>query len=655
MGHHFPRVFHYSVLKRNGCLALVVLCCVTGLSARGDDAVNEQSTVSPSALKRMSVEELLAQSVVSASRQPEPWSQAASDIFLIRGQSAAATGATTLPDLLRLSTSLFVAQTSASQWAVNARGFVRSNGFSNKLLVMIDGRTVYSPLFSNVFWDSTSVFLPDLARIEVISGPAGATWGANAVNGVINIQTKSARETLGGLVFTSWGTEEKNFGVRYGAKIGATNAVRFYVQGADHGSSLSSTGLDDGTDQWKSVQGGFRADWGDDVVGQLTVQGDFFSGRYENGTQPRTTDDDGNLLARWSRELSSDSKLWAHVYHDYSKRDNLGALVEITRTTDFEFQQSLSLNSGQEFLWGANYRLLSDSMRTVGFAILPSNLSFGLGSVFAQHQLKFADDRFQLTTGLRMEHNHFSGWEYQPNLRFAWRLPNQTVWVSASRASRIPSRLETGFNQPAQPPYIVVGGENVVAEIVEAYELGWRFNAASNISITTTLYDQNYDHLRSVEPTSPATFANGVKGRSYGLEFFVDWEVNSWWRLRFGGFSMRQKTSLAAGGADLERGRGESSFPNYQVQLRNSFRLGKSIAWWTSLRRVAEVPANDNGGGVVPAYTDLDMSIHWAVRANVDFSLTGRNLLDASHPEIGGLAIRREIERSADAAVTIKF
>ncbi len=634
---------------------LIALGCIAVSSARGDDATDAPSTVSPSVLKRMSVEELLAQPMLSASRQPEPQSQAASDIFLIRGQSAAATGATTLPDLLRLSTSLFVAQTSSSQWAVNARGFVRSNGFSNKLLVMVDGRTVYSPLFSTVFWDSTSVFLPDLDRIEVISGPAGATWGANAVNGVINIQTKSARETLGGLVFTSWGTGEKNFGARYGAKIGATGAVRFYVQGADHGSSLSSTGADDGADKWKSLQTGFRSDWGDEVVGQLTVQGDFFSGRYENGTQPQTTDEDGNLLARWSRELSSDSKVWVRVCHDYSKRDNVGALTEITRTTDWEFQHSSSLNPGQELLWGANYRLLSDSMRTVGFAILPPHLTFGLGSVFAQHQLKFSDDRFQLTTGLRMEHNHFSGWEYQPNLRFALRLPDQTVWVSASRASRIPSRLETGFNQPAQPPYIVVGGADVVAEIVEACELGWRSNPAPNISVTTTLYDQNYDHLRSVEPTSPATFANGVKGRSYGLEFFVDWEVNSWWRLRFGGFSMHQTTWLAAGGADLEGGQGESSFPDYQLQLRNSFRVGKSITWWTNLRRVAEVSANDNGGGVVPAYTDLDLSIRWAVRTNVDFSLTGRNLLDASHPEIGGLATRREIKRSVDASVTIKF
>ncbi len=603
----------------------------------------------------MSVEELLSQQVVSASRGPEPWKQAASDIFLIRGQSVAATGATTLPDLLRLATNLFVAQVSSSQWAVNSRGFVRSNGFSNKLLVTIDGRTVYSPLFSNVFWDSTSVFLPDLSRIEVISGPAGSTWGANAVNGVISIETKSARETLGGLVSTSVGTEEKNFGVRYGSKIGDTGAIRFYFQGADHGSSLSATGANDHADDWKSLQGGFRSDWGSEASGQFTVQGDVFSGRYDNGVLPHSLDDDANILARWSREISPDSRLWVRLYHDYSKRDNQGALTEITRTTDFEFQHNITLNERQAVLWGANYRLLSDSMRAVGFAILPAELTFGLGSVFGQHELKFADNRFQLTSGLRLEHNHFSGWEYQPSERLAWRGSNQTAWVSVSRATRIPSRLETGYFQPAQPPYLVVGGEDVVAEIVNSYELGWRVNPAKNISLTATLYSQNYDHLRSVEPTSPVTFANGVKGHSHGVELFVDWDVNSWWRLRVGGFEMRQETSLRSGGADLEKGRGESSFPEYQFQLRNSFRLAKNITWWTSLRNVARITANDSGGGTIPAYTELDMALNWIINAKVEFTLSGRNLLDASHPELGGLAVRREIERHAEAAFRVKF
>lgn len=625
------------------------------LTAGGWAAESDTSTLALQKLKSMSVEELLAQQVESVSRKPEVWSEAASNVFLIPGRAAQDIGATTLPDLLRLAPNLFVAQSTSAQWGVDARGFVRSNGFSNKLLVMIDGRTVYSPLFSNVFWDSTAVFLPDLERIEVISGPAGATWGANAVNGVINIQSKSAHETLGGLVYGGSGTDVDSFGVRYGAKIGSTGAMRAYVQGSNHAATQSAAGTEDGFDSWKTLQGGFRADWGDPTVGELTVQGDAFRGRYDNGTLPQTRSDGANLLARWSRTTSPDSSFWIRAYHDYSMRDSQGALTEITRTSDVEFQHSAKIGDFQQLLWGANYRLMSDSMKTVGFAIVPPKLDFVLGSIFAQHQVVFAGNALRLTTGLRLEHNYFSGWEYQPSLRLAWHEPGQTVWIAASRATRIPSRLETGYFAPENPPYLVVGGQDVVAETVDAYELGWRSQPAKNLSVTSTFYFNDYDHLRSVEPTTPVTFANGVAGRSYGLEMFVDWEVTPWWRLRAGGFSMNQQTWLKPGGADLEHAGGESSFPDYQIQLRNFFRIGNSVTLWSALRRVAEVQANDSGGGVVPAYTELDLNLGWKIRPDLEFSLTGRNLLHRSHPEIGGLAVRREIGRTVQTMVRLAF
>lgn len=634
-------------------LAALLLLVVPLWATGGNPSEEVQDLAALKKLMGMSVEELLAQRVESVSRKPEAWSEAASNVFLITDQASSSTGATTLPELLRLATNLYVAQSTSAQWAVNARGFVRSNAFSNKLLVMIDGRTVYSPLFSNVFWDSTGAFLPDLDRIEVISGPAGANWGANAVNGVINIQTKSARETLGGLVFAGTGIMEDNFGVRYGAKIGATGAMRVYVQGAKHGATRSASGAEDDFDRWKSTQGGFRADWGEAAVGEFTVQGDFFSGRYDNGPQPQTTSDGANLLARWSRRISPDANFWIRAYHDYAKRNSQGALTEITRTTDLELQHDFVLGSRQQWHWGADYRQMSDSMQTVGFIIKPSQLDFALASVFAQHQVELG--AFQLTTGLRLEHNYFSGWENQPSFRLAWRQRGQTVWLAASRATRIPSRLETGYFAPANPPYMVVGGESVVAETVKAYELGWRTQPAKALSITSTLYFHDYDHLRSVEPTSPVTFANGVAGRSYGLEMFVDWEVAPWWRLRVGGFSMNQRTWLKPGGADLEHAGGESSFPDYQVQLRNTFHLGKAISVWTALRHVAAVRANDGGGGVVPAYTELDISLSWKFRPDVEFSLTGRNLLDRMHPELGGQAVRREITRNVQAAMRVNF
>ncbi|HEY4301889.1 MAG TPA: TonB-dependent receptor [Candidatus Didemnitutus sp.] len=609
----------------------------------------------PSLLRQLTVEELLQLDVTSVSRQPEPWSNAAGNVFLVRGQSVWATGASTLPDLLRLAPNLFVAQSNSWQWGVSARGFLRSDSFSNKLLVMIDGRTVYSPLFSNVFWDSTSVFLPDLDRIEVISGPAGTTYGANAVNGVINIESKSAFDTLGGLAFARTGTQDSDAGVRYGAKIGDTGAFRIYAQTSQADESRSNSGANDDFDAWHTSQAGLRADWGDSVSGALMVEGDYFTGKFDEGSAPATTSEESDVLAKWTRELTPDSSVWVRAYYDYSIRDSVAQLTETTRTMDLEFQHTLRIDSAQKLVWGADYRLMQDSMQTVGFAILPSSLDFGLGSIFAQHHLKFARDEMELTSGLRLEHNHFSGWEYEPNLRLSWHPSDQTFWIAGSRATRIPSRLETGFFEPATPPYLVVGGDDVVAEVVDSYEAGWRSRPAANLSVTTTAYVQNYDHLRSVEPGSPATFGNDVKGRSYGVEVFLDWQITSWWRLRAGGFGMNQSTWVLPGGADIEKGKGESSFPAYQAQIRNTFHLAKSVTLWTSLRRIAAVPPGSAGGADVPAYTELDANITWTLVPGLDVALTGRNLLHRYHYEIGSDSTRRAIPRAIEVALRQKF
>lgn len=658
MHHHpRPRLPAQNFKFRLPAAVLVLLGAAIALPAQVIGT--EAALVTPTRLKRMSVEELLTQQVVSVSRRPEAWSQTAGNIFLIRGQAVATTGATVLPDLLRMATNLFVTQKSSSEWGVNARGFMRTNSASNKLLVMVDGRTVYSPLFSNVFWESTSVFLPDLDRIEVISGPAGSTWGANAVNGVISISSKSARDTLGGLVVVNTGTEEDSFAVRYGVKLGDTGAMRVYVQGARHDDTLSAAGTDDNYDHWKSLQSGFRADWGTAAAGALTLQGDFFSARYRDN--PQLANDSYNLLGRWSRDLSPDSQLWIRAYHDYTHDEADTGSREVSTSTDLEFQHHLKLDDKQDLLWGADYRLQEDTVTgTAGFVLLPADLKFALGSVFAQHEIGFANDALKLTTGLRFEHNYYSGWDYLPSLRLAWTRPGNLFWAAASRAARIPSRFDVDYFSPATPPFFLVqGGPDFKPEILYAYELGWRGQPAKAVSLTATVYYHDYDTLRSLEPSGPAiipiTIGNKVAGRSYGVEFFADWDVTSWWRLRAGGFSMHQETWLKAGSGDLEHGLGEGSFPEYQAQLRNSFRLGKSVVWWTSLRHEAAVPAYDGGNGTVPAYTELDMSLTWTGRNGLEVTLRGRNLLDAAHPEIGGLTARREIERSMQASFRYKF
>ncbi|MBS0632309.1 MAG: TonB-dependent receptor [Verrucomicrobia bacterium] len=638
---------------------LAALCLPPGLRA-DDTRTPDTGLLTPQALKRMTVEELLAQPVTSMSRRPEAWSDTAGNLFLIRGQSTFTTGAQTLPDLLRLAPDLFVAQKSSSEWGINARGFMRSNSASNKLLVMIDGRTVYSPLFSNVFWESTSTFLPDLERIEVITGPAGSTWGSNAVNGVINIQSKSARETVGGLAQAYVGTDTDSFAVRQGVNLGSNGALRVYVQGADHQPTLSSTGADDDYDAWHSTQWGFRGDWGRTTTGDFTLQGDMFNAHYRKN--PELVNDAFNLLARWSRDFTPDSQLWIRAYHDFSRTELTGSNREITHSGDLEFQHRLKLTDDQELLWGADYRLQEDSIsNTAGFTIQPADVYFGLVSVFAQHELSLARDQLRLTTGLRLEENHYSGWEYMPSVRLAWPGPERLVWLAASRAVRIPSRFDADYYAPETPPYsLVAGGPDFKAEVVYAYELGWRAQPTSSISLTATAYYHDYRDLRSLEPSGPAilpiTIGNGVAGRSHGVEAFADWDVTSWWRLRAGGFVMHQETWLTAGGGDLERGLGEVSFPGYQAQLRNTLRIGNKVTFWASLRHVAEVPVYENGQyGRVPAYTELDATLTWAARANLDFSLSGRNLLDAAHPEIGAFADQRQVRRSVEAGVRFKY
>lgn len=613
--------------------------------------------LSATELKRLSVEELLEQEVVSVSRRPEALGKAAGNVFYIAGDAARVTGATALPELLRLAPNLFVAQVSSYNWGINARGLMRSSGASNKMLVLVDGRTAYSPLFSNVFWDATDVFLPDLDNIEVISGPAGSTWGSNAVNGVISIRSKSARDTKGGLLQVSGGTRGTQVSARQGFSVGANGAMRIYARRTDREPTFSSTGSDDDYDQWHTTQTGLRADWGTSGSGEITVQGDWQAGRYDAGSGlAKIRNDNGNLLVRWARDLAPDSQLWVRAYYDYVLRDTRGQLRETTETADVEFQHAKQFAGGQEFLWGANYRRIYDrTENTPAFIILPSDKWLSLASVFAQHEIAWADESFRLTTGLRLEHNDYTGWESQPTLRLAWHPGKQTFWLSGARAVRTPSRLEKELFAPAVPPYFFAGGPDFRSETLISYEAGWRGQPAPGVSLTATAYFHDYDHLHTVEATTPIVEANGAEGRTYGLELFLDYEVTPAWRLRVGGFAMKQETWLKPGSLDTGGGVAEASFPRTQLFLRNGFRLSADADLWLSLRRIGEVPPNASPQGTVPAYTELNASFTWRMRPHLELGLIGRNLLDRSHPEIGPAATRREIPRSFSASLRWEY
>lgn len=608
------------------------------------------------ALKRMTVDELMQQEVVSTSRHSEEWRTSPSNLFRLSGRAPQVTGATTLPQVLRLAPQLFVGQLTSSNSAISARGFIRPDGYSNKLLVMIDGRTIYSPFFSNVFWNAQDVFLPDLDRIEVISGPAGANWGANAVNGVISILSKTAFETQGGLLYAGVGTnDEYHFGLRQGGRWGSDSAWRIYAKQIEFGAT-PDLGNQSSKDGWRFRQAGFRTDTRIGEQNVITIQGDAYQGRYQDSSAPGGEAEGANLLARWNRRLFNGGEVWARIYHDYANRDLTHSFHQTTHTTDIEFQHHFYISDNQEVVWGGNYRVINDEIRIhdTQSIVLPPELTYESGSIFGQHELHLVHDSVRIISGLRVEYNHFSGWEPLPSLRIAW-IPsrNVAVWTAGSRATRIPDRFDSGWHHPATPPYSAAGGPDFTSEVLHAFELGARFNPAQNVALTATLFLHEYDNLRSLERRGDTFItANGSAGRSRGLELFLDWDAFSWWRIRTGGFYVDQDTWVQPGRIDYEQAPNETSFPKFQFQFRSTFRINDAITLWLGLRHVDYVPIYSySQEGAVPAYTELDASINWRIRTGLELSLTGRNLLDSAHFEMGGDDFGRQIRRSANVMV----
>ncbi len=646
-----------AVRSWRSAMALLLALCGGGETAT---AQGRPDLLPPTALKRMSMEELLEQEVVSVSRRPENWGQAASSVFVIRGEAARVSGATRLPQLLRLAPTLFVGQVNSANWGINARGLMRVEGVSNKMHVLIDGRSVYSPFFSNVFWDITDIFIPDLDRIEVISGPAGANWGSNAMNGVINVHTRPAHLTQGGLVYAGGGSmEEATFGVRYGGRFGETGAYRVYAKAAKFDASLNAEGRSDHLDDWSATQVGFRADWGQAGANEFSLHGDAVQGRFEAGTGPKTHADGANLAFRWSRDVTADANLLVRMYYDYARRDISQLYIANTHTSDLEVQFRFEPAEGQEIVVGGQYRSIHDNVsQAVNFSILPSRLNFELGSAFVQHEYRTPRRDVTVTSGVRLEHNYFSGWEYQPHFRAAWRPGEwQTFWAEVARTTRTPSRLETGFYFGEPGEYSIVGNRNFDSEVLVAGEVGWRALISTRLWLSSTLFRHEYDDLRSVEPGPPATQANGLRGRTQGLELFVDWDLKPWWRLRAGGFLMDQEVWRKPGSLDVEGAAGETSFPEHQLQLRSTFWWKDKASSWFALRHVGAVPTFNAQGGLthIPAYLELDLHVTWQVRPDVELSVSGRNLLDRAHAELGALPDRREIPRSVQAMIRWGF
>ena len=617
-------------------------------------AQQPDSSASAAALKKLSIEQLMNLEVTSVSRRPERLAQAASAIQVITQQDIRRSGASSLPEALRLVTNLQVAQINSRDWAISARGF--NSTTANKLLVLIDGRTVYTPLYSGVFWDVQDVPLGDVDRIEVISGPGATLWGANAVNGVINVITKRARETQGLVVSGGGGTELRGFGTtRYGGALGSHVNYRIYGKGWAREPSVLPGGQD-ATDDWHMEQAGFRLDWDASTINQVTMQGDLYNGRISQATAGDIAVSGGNVVAKWSHTVSANSAVTAQLYYDRTNRNIPGTFGEDLDIYDVDLQHATRLGARHDVVWGLGYRLINDRVANSALlAFLPPHVTRQWFTGFVQDEIALIPDRLHVALGTKVEHNDYTGYEIQPSGRVSWRLsPSGTLWAAVARALRTPSRIDRELFFPAQPPYVIAGGPGFHSEEELAYELGYRHQRGALALSVATFYSR-YHGLRSVEqvnpPTpSPAVIANGQYGESYGAEVTADYLITKGWRVRAGHTELRIHIWPNPGSTDTTRGASESQTPDRQFFLFSSLDLPAHLRLDAGMRAIDDITRQQ-----VPGYAELNAKLTWQPTPQLDLSLVGQNLLHDRHAEFGAPATRREIERGVYGLVEWRF
>jgi iron complex outermembrane receptor protein len=626
--------------------SLVVVLCLTFVFPA---AAETNTLTSPDELKRLSLEALMDQDVTVVKRRAEKLSQSPSAVQVISGEDILRSGATSLPEALRLAPNLQVAQVNSHDWAISARGF--NNTLANKLLVMIDGRTVYTPLDAGVFWDAQNVLLEDVDRIEVVSGPGGNLWGANAVNGVINIVTKSARDTQGMLIEGGGGSFLQDFGaVRYGGSNGTNLFYRVYAQRFDHNGAEFPNGKD-APDSWDMSQGGFRTDWYPAEANVLTVQGDAYAGS-QAATSGDTFIDGQNLLGRWSHTISDTSDFSLQAYFDRTWREIPSLGAEDLKTYDLDFQFRFALGQRQSVTWGAGYRLMQDAVQNgPGIAFVPPDKNMQLFSGFVQDEIALVPDYLQLTLGTKLEHNDFSGFEVQPSVRLAWMpAERHTFWAAVSRAVRSPSRFDSDVRIPGNPPFQIVGDKDFESETVLAYGAGYRARPVDRLTLSLATFYDEYNHLRSVNQLPPATvvFGNGFKGQTWGVELSGTYQATDWWRLRAGYtyFNKILWTHDPAANPNIREG----NDPENQFLVQSILDLPAHFQF-DVVGRYVDTLENPH----VPSYVSFDARLAWRWRENLEISIVGQNLWDDQHPEFGAAATREEIPRSVFGKIAWSF
>ncbi|NHZ98151.1 TonB-dependent receptor [Massilia sp. CCM 8734] len=611
-------------------------------------AAAQLSVVAAKAMADMSIEELANIEVTSVSKKPERLAAAAASVFVITADDIRRSGAATLPEALRLAPNLQVAQSSGYGYAISARGFNSSrNTVPNKLLVLIDGRSVYSPFFSGVTWDAQQVMLEDIERIEVISGPGGTLWGVNAVNGVINISTRAAGATRSSLVALRAGQRGNHVAVRQGA--GDWRVQASYLN-ERHTALASGAPVNDARHQW---QAGMRRDWGAGAD-LFSVVGNAYRGALDQpepgaittGTKLDlgTVQSSGaSLTAQWTHALAGGGSLMLQGYIDHSERDVPPTYAERIQVADLQFQHSLPAGSVGQLVWGANVRHTWDAVtNSPTVAFLPAKVEQDWYSLFAQDELALREN-LRLVLGARVEHNDYTGVEFLPSMRLAWQVaPQHALWSGISRTVRAPSRLDADTFVPGKPPYLLRGGPQVRSEVAKVFELGYRGQPLAQLSYSATVFHNRYDYLRTQEYNVAGgflTFDSKMEGKSSGIEMWGSYQATPWWRLNAGWMALHQRFALKAGSNDAPAPRTSGRDPSHTAQLRSTFTLPGDKELEVAVRKVARL-ASDK----VPGYRALDARLAWRMRRDMELSVSGNNL-NGAHAEYGPLATRSEVPR----------
>jgi iron complex outermembrane receptor protein len=639
-------------------------------------------------LSSMSLEQLMNVKV-SILGPSETVSRTPAAVSVVTAEDIKRSGARNIPEALRLVPGLDVAQIDSSEWAVSARGF--NDQSADKLLVLEDGRSIYTPLFSGVFWDVQDTMMENIDHIEVVRGPGATLWGANAVNGVINIITKSAADTQGWLVSSGGGTLERGFAdARYGGKIGDNASYRVYGTYSDHAGAVLPGG-NEATNSWQMARGGFRVDW--DATGEnaFTLQGDGYVGWVRQVVEglyspvppfTETIADDwqthgADVLVHWTHTYSDTSDLKVQAYYDYTGRE-AAIFDEERHAFDLSLQHEFALGGRNKVVWGLGYNVTTDTEKNNQYiSFSPDAQTENLYSGFLQDEIALVKDRLSLTLGSKLEHNDYTGVEVEPGGRLLWTpwadsgtraLSSQTFWASVSRAVRTPSRTEESFKSTMADsifpplPEISYGTDDFESEKLMAYEIGYRVQPLEKLSLDLAAFYNDYNDLRSMQivslpapPVTPLTtlLGNDLYGHTKGGEISATWKMTDWWQLRpsytYLHMNLYARPPAVSGWVPQIEG----SSPQNQFSLRSSMDFPHGVTFDAVLRYMDNLPTFQ-----IESYFELDARLGWRINKHLEASITGRNLLHDQHAEFAPTQIftqTTEIPRSVCGEITWQF